>query len=185
MEKEKYKLAKKFLEDSGIGVDQKNLHLFVSDLDFYEKVNKRWESTSKEKKELLLKRFEMALSLPLLDGYQEFVIQLDETEDGSVELTEEETKILIYIYFSFFWYASLSWGCVYVFYIAYSIQNRGSFFRRIFYSGSSSLLNYINLISEYWSQIFFYFFWLWGRKLYTWISLFFIFFLNLWNLAIL
>ena len=96
MEKEKYKLAKKFLE-SGIGVDQKNLHLFVSDLDFYEKVNKRWESTSKEKKELLLKRFERALSLPLLDGYQEFVIQLDETEDGFVELTEEETKILIYI----------------------------------------------------------------------------------------
>ena len=97
MEKEKYKLAKKFLEDSGIGVDQKNLHLFVSDLDFYEKVNKRWESKSKEKKELLLKRFERALSLPLLDGYQEFVIQLDETEDGFVELTEEETKILIYI----------------------------------------------------------------------------------------
>ena len=97
MEKEKYKLAKKFLEDSAIHVDQ-NLYPFVSDLDFYEKVNKRWESTSKEKKELLLKRFEMALSLPLLDGYQEFVIQLDETEDGSVELTEEETKILIYIF---------------------------------------------------------------------------------------
>ncbi len=77
MEKEKYELAKKFLEDSGIDVDQKNLHLFVSDLDFYEKVNKRWESTSKEKKELLLKRFERALSLPLLEGYQEFVIQLD------------------------------------------------------------------------------------------------------------
>lgn len=97
MEKEKYELAKKFLEDSGIDVDQKNLHLFVSDLDFYEKVNKRWESTSKEKKELLLKRFERALSLPLLEGYQEFVIQLDQTEDGFVELTEEETKILIYI----------------------------------------------------------------------------------------
>ena len=98
MGKEKYyKLAKKFLEDSGIGVDQKNLHLFVSNLDFYEKVNKRWESTSKEKKELLLKRFERALSLPLLEGYQEFVIQLDQTEDGFVELTEEETKILIYI----------------------------------------------------------------------------------------
>jgi len=98
MGKEKYyKLAKKFLEDSGIGVDQKNLHLFVSNLDFYEKVNKRWESTSEEKKELLLKRFERALSLPLLEGYQEFVIQLDQTEDGFVELTEEETKILIYI----------------------------------------------------------------------------------------
>lgn len=97
MGKEKYKLAKKFLEDSGIRVDQKNLHLFVSNLDFYEKVNKRWESTSKEKKELLLKRFERALSLPLLEGYQEFVIQLDQTEDGFVELTEEETKILIYI----------------------------------------------------------------------------------------
>lgn len=51
MGKEKYyKLAKKFLEDSGIGVDQKNLHLFVSDLDFYEKVNKRWESTSDTEK---------------------------------------------------------------------------------------------------------------------------------------
>ena len=97
MEKEKYKLAKKFLEDSGIGVDQKNLHLFVSDLDFYEKVNKRWESTSDTEKKFLLEKIEEALSLPLLDGYQEFVIQLDQTEDGFVELTEEETKILIYI----------------------------------------------------------------------------------------
>ena len=98
MGKEKYyKLAKKFLEDSGIGVDQKNLHLFVSDLDFYEKVNKRWESTSDTEKKFLLEKIEEALSLPLLDGYQEFVIQLDETEDGSVELTEEETKILIHI----------------------------------------------------------------------------------------
>ena len=155
MEKEKYKLAKKFLEDSAIHVDQ-NLYPFVSDLDFYEKVNKRWESTSKEKKELLLKRFERALSLPLLEGYQEFVIQLDQTEDGFVELTEEETKILIY--FSFFWYASLLWGCISIFCGTYSIQNRGSFSRRIFYSGFSSLLNYRNLISEYWSQIFFVFF---------------------------
>ena len=97
MEKEKYKLAKKFLEDSGIGVDQKNLHLFVSDLDFYQKVNKRWESTSEEKKELLLKRFESALSLPLSHEYRNMIIQLDETEEGFVELTEEETKILIYI----------------------------------------------------------------------------------------
>lgn len=47
MEKEKYKLAKKFLEDSAIHVDQ-NLYPFVSDLDFYEKVNKRWESTKVE-----------------------------------------------------------------------------------------------------------------------------------------
>lgn len=96
MEKEKYKLAKKFLEDSAIHVDQ-NLYPFVSDLDFYEKVNKRWESTSDTEKKFLLEKIEEALSLPLLDGYQEFVIQLDETEDGSVELTEEETKILIYI----------------------------------------------------------------------------------------
>lgn len=98
MGKEKYyKLAKKFLEDSGISVDQKNLHLFVSNLDFYEKVNKRWESTSDTEKKFLLEKIEEALSLPLLDGYQEFVIQLDQTEDGFVELTEEETKILIYI----------------------------------------------------------------------------------------
>lgn len=34
MEKEKYKLAKKFLEDSTIYVDQ-NLYPFVSDLEFY------------------------------------------------------------------------------------------------------------------------------------------------------
>ena len=96
MEKEKYKLAKKFLEDSAIHVDQ-NLYPFVSDLDFYEKVNKRWESTSDTEKKFLLEKIEEALSLPLLDGYQEFVIQLDQTEDGFVELTEEETKILIYI----------------------------------------------------------------------------------------
>lgn len=49
------------------------------------------------RKKFLLEKIEEALSLPLLDGYQEFVIQLDETEDGSVELTEEETKILIHI----------------------------------------------------------------------------------------
>ncbi len=95
MEKEKYKLAKKFLEDSTIYVDQ-NLYPFVSDLEFYQKVNKRWESTSEEKKELLLKRFESALSLPLSDKYRNMIIQLDETEE-SLELTEEETKILIYI----------------------------------------------------------------------------------------
>jgi hypothetical protein len=94
--KKYYKLAKKFLEDSGIGVDQ-NLYPFVSDLDFYQKVNKRWESTSEEKKELLLKRFESALSLPLSHEYRNMIIQLDETEEGFVELTEEETKILIYI----------------------------------------------------------------------------------------
>ena len=96
MEKEKYKLAKKFLEDSTIYVDQ-NLYPFVSDLEFYQKVNKRWESTSEEKKELLLKRFESALSLPLSDKYRNMIIQLDETEE-SLELTEEETKILIYIF---------------------------------------------------------------------------------------
>lgn len=97
MGKEKYyKLAKKFLEDSGIGVDQ-NLYPFVSDLDFYEKVNKRWKSTNEEKKEFLLKRFESALSLPLSHEYRNMIIQLDETEEGFVELTEEETKILIYI----------------------------------------------------------------------------------------
>lgn len=94
--KKYYKLAKKFLEDSGIGVDQ-NLYPFVSDLDFYQKVNKRWESTSEEKKELLLKRFESALSLPLSHEYRNMIIQLDETEEGFVGLTEEETKILIYI----------------------------------------------------------------------------------------
>ena len=97
MGKEKYyKLAKKFLEDSTIYVDQ-NLYPFVSDLEFYQKVNKRWESTSDTEKKFLLEKIEEALSLPLLDGYQEFVIQLDQTEDGFVELTEEETKILIYI----------------------------------------------------------------------------------------
>jgi len=96
MGKEKYyKLAKKFLEDSAIHVDQ-NLYTFISDLEFYQKVNKRWESTSEEKKELLLKRFESALSLPLSDKYRNMIIQLDETEE-SLELTEEETKILIYI----------------------------------------------------------------------------------------
>lgn len=95
MEKEKYKLAKKFLEDSAIHVDQ-NLYPFISDLEFYQKVNKRWESTSEEKKELLLKRFESALSLPLSDEYRNMIIQLDETEE-SLELTEEETKILTYI----------------------------------------------------------------------------------------
>ena len=94
--KKYYKLAKKFLEDSGIGVDQ-NLYPFVSDLDFYEKVNKRWKSTNEEKKEFLLKRFESALSLPLSHEYRNMIIQLDETEEGFVELTEEETKILIYI----------------------------------------------------------------------------------------
>lgn len=83
------------MEDSTIYVDQ-NLYPFVSDLEFYQKVNKRWESTSEEKKELLLKRFESALSLPLSDKYRNMIIQLDETEE-SLELTEEETKILIYI----------------------------------------------------------------------------------------
>ena len=137
MEKEKYKLAKKFLEDSGIGVDQKNLHLFVSNLDFYEKVNKRWESTSEEKKELLLKRFERALSLPLLEGYQEFVIQLDQTEDGFVELTEEETKILIYIL------ASSDMRPyhedVYMYFISHiTFRTEALFFRRIFLSGNDA-----------------------------------------------
>ena len=97
MGKEKHQLAKKFLEDSGIDIDQKGLSLFISDLDFYEKVNKRWKSTNEEKKEFLLKRFESALSLPLSHEYRNMIIQLDETEEGFVELTEEETKILIYI----------------------------------------------------------------------------------------
>lgn len=97
MGKEKYyKLAKKFLEDSGIGVDQ-NLYPFVSDLEFYQKVNKRWESTSDTEKKFLLEKIEEALSLPLSHEYRNMIIQLDETEEGFVELTEEETKILIYI----------------------------------------------------------------------------------------
>ena len=103
MEKEKYKLAKKFLEDSGIGVDQKNLHLFVSDLDFYEKVNKRWESTSKEKKEQdsvetkygevpeSLAQFEVAY----FSGVDIFQDIIDNKFDHNELLTTEDTNVLL------------------------------------------------------------------------------------------